>query len=61
MEITPNSYDIFLDPNIDKLAFTGVVKIKLTWQDESSKITLHAAHELDIANITVIQTGKDDR
>lgn len=57
-EITPNSYDIELRPLIEDSTFTGTVKINCSWQEQTNKITLHAHHDLQIADsdIRVIRT-----
>ncbi len=61
-EITPNNYTLDLRPNIEESAFTGSVKIVLTWQEPTNKITLHAANDLEIADsdIKLYQIVLDD-
>jgi hypothetical protein len=51
-----------LRPNIEESAFTGSVKIVLTWQEPTNKITLHAANDLEIADsdIKLYQIVLDD-
>lgn len=61
-EITPNNYTLDLRPNIEESAFTGTVKIVLTWQEPTNKITLHASNDLEIADsdIKLFQIVLDD-
>lgn len=59
-EVIPNSYFLDLRPYIEEGYFEGKVKINITWQEPTSEITLHAHQDLEIKNITVVQTVPDD-
>jgi hypothetical protein len=61
-EIIPNNYTLDLRPNIDESIFSGKVKIVLTWQEPTNKITLHASNDLEIADtdIKLFQIVLDD-
>lgn len=61
-ELTPTSYWLEIKPDILDSSFTGLVKINVTWLEETNKITLHAHHELTIAHadLKVTQTVLDD-
>jgi aminopeptidase N len=61
-EITPNNYTIDLRPNMEESTFTGKIKIVLTWQEPTNQITLHAAHELEVAesDIKLTKIGMDE-
>lgn len=61
-EITPNNYTIDLRPNMEESTFTGKIKIVLTWQEPTNQITLHAAHDLEVAesDIKLSKIGMDE-
>lgn len=61
-EITPNNYTIDLRPNMEESTFTGKIKIVLTWQEPTNQITLHAAHNLEVAesDIKLSKIGMDE-
>jgi aminopeptidase N len=61
-EITPNNYTIDLRPSIEESTFSGKIKIVMTWQEPTNQITLHAAHDLDIAesDIKLSKIGMDE-
>lgn len=61
-EITPNNYTLDLRPNIEESTFTGKIKIVLTWQEPTNQITLHAAHDLEVAesDIKLTKIGMDE-
>jgi aminopeptidase N len=61
-EITPNNYTIDLRPNMEESTFTGKIKIVLTWQEPTNQITLHASHELEVAesDIKLSKIGMDE-
>lgn len=61
-EITPNNYTLDIRPNLEESTFTGKIKIVLTWQEPTNKITLHASHALEVAenDIKLLQIGVDE-
>lgn len=61
-EITPNNYTIDLRPNIEESTFSGKIKIVMTWQEPTNQITIHAAHDLEIAesDIKLSKIGMDE-
>lgn len=61
-EITPNNYTIDLRPNMEESTFTGKIKIVLTWQEPTNQITLHASHDLEVAetDIKLSKIGMDE-
>lgn len=61
-EITPNNYTIELRPNIDEATFSGKIKIVMTVQEPTNQITLHAAHEVEVAesDIKLSKIGMDE-
>lgn len=61
-EIVPNNYTLDLRPNLEESSFTGKIKIIMTWQEPTNKITLHASHDLEIADgdIKLSHIGIDD-
>lgn len=61
-EITPNNYTIDLRPHIEEATFTGKIKIIMTWQEPTNQITLHAAHDLEVAesDIKLSKIGMDE-
>lgn len=61
-EITPNNYTIDLRPNMEESTFTGKIKIIMTWQEPTNQITLHASHDLEIADsdIKLSKIGMDE-
>lgn len=61
-EITPNNYTIDLRPNIEESTFSGKIKIVLTWQEPTNQITLHASHDLEVAesDIKLSKIGMDE-
>ena len=61
-EITPNNYTLDLRPNMEESTFTGKIKIILTWQEPTNQITLHAAHDLELAesDIKLSKIGMDE-
>lgn len=61
-EIIPNNYTLDLRPNLADSLFSGKVKIVLTWQEPTNKISLHASHDLEIvdSDVKLMQIGFDD-
>lgn len=59
-EVTPNSYNLQLEPNPSEGTFKGRVRINVTWQEPTDKITLHAHEDLDVFKIIVTQFAPDD-
>ncbi|XP_064212579.1 aminopeptidase N isoform X1 [Tribolium castaneum] len=59
-EVTPNFYDLQLEPRPNEGTFEGRVRINVTWQEPTDKITLHAHEDLDIFKIIVTQFAPDD-
>lgn len=61
-EITPNNYTIDLRPNMEESTFSGKIKIVMTWQEPTNQITLHATHDLEIAeaDIKLSKIGMDE-
>lgn|SRR5690349_1964967 len=61
-EITPNNYTIDLRPNIEDSTFSGKIKIVMTWQEPTNQITIHAAHDLEVAesDIKLSKIGMDE-
>lgn len=61
-EITPNNYTIDLRPHIEESTFTGKIKIVMTWQEPTNQITLHASHDLEVAepDIKLTKIGMDE-
>lgn len=62
-EITPNNYTIDLRPNIEDSTFSGKIKIVMTWQEPTNQITIHAAHDLEVAesDIKLSKIGMDEK
>lgn len=55
-EIVPTSYTLDIRPCFDEFTFTGKVKINVTWQEATNKISVHAHHDLEILNTDVVVT-----
>ncbi|XP_017846387.1 aminopeptidase N isoform X1 [Drosophila busckii] len=47
-DISPQSYDIHLEPNYDELSFSGLIKMNLSWNSDSKKVWFHAHYDLNI-------------
>jgi hypothetical protein len=52
----PNNYVLDIRPCFDEFTFTGKVKINMTWQEATNKISIHAHHDLEILNTDVVVT-----
>lgn len=61
-EITPNNYTLDLRPNMEESTFSGKIKIVMTWQEPTNQITIHAAHDLEVAepDIKLTKIGMDE-
>ncbi|XP_063926090.1 aminopeptidase N [Zophobas morio] len=59
-EISPNSYNLEIAPQLNEGTFNGRIRINVTWQEPTDKITLHAYENLDIFKIIVTQFVPDD-
>lgn len=61
-EITPNNYTLDLRPNMEESTFSGKIKIIMTWQEPTNQITLHASHDLEVAesDIKLSKIGMDE-
>lgn len=59
-EVTPNNYILEIQPFISEGHFTGNVKILVTWQEPSDKVTLNAQGDLDISDVKVTQVTLAD-
>lgn len=61
-EVTPNSYILDLHPYPEEGSFTGRIKINITWQETTDRITLHAQEDLVInhSEVSVTQYAPDD-
>lgn len=62
-EITPNNYTIDLRPNMEESTFTGKIKMVLTVQEPTNQITMHASHDLEVAetDIKLTKIGMDEK
>lgn len=60
--MTPNSYRLELQPYPEEGKFKGRVKVNITWQETTSKITLHVHPDLQVSHseVTVTQYVGDD-
>lgn len=61
-EITPNNYTIDLRPSMEESTFTGKIKIIMTVLEPTNQITLHASHDLEVAetDIKLTRIGMDE-
>lgn len=61
-EITPNNYTIDLRPNMEESTFTGKIKMIMTVLEPTNQITLHASHDLEVAEteIKLSKIGMDE-
>ncbi|KAH8270161.1 hypothetical protein KR018_005007 [Drosophila ironensis] len=62
-EITPLSYAVYIEPNIETKDFNGAIQIHLKWILDSKKIFFHAHSDLDINEnqITLKMINKRNR
>ncbi|XP_055377677.1 aminopeptidase N [Condylostylus longicornis] len=47
-DVIPTSYVVNIRPNLDDGTFMGDIKMNLSWNDETKKISLHAHFDLEI-------------
>ncbi|XP_023169750.2 aminopeptidase N isoform X2 [Drosophila hydei] len=53
-DVIPQSYDIYLEPNVEENIFSGHIKMNLTWKSDSKKISIHAHFNLDINDRKIV-------
>lgn len=53
-DVIPTSYILDIRPNMIDDTFTGIIKMNLSWNDDTKKISLHAHHDLNIEEKDII-------
>lgn len=52
-DVIPTNYIINIRPNMEEGSFTGNIKMNLSWNDDTRKISLHAHFELNIEDVKI--------
>ncbi|KOB65199.1 Aminopeptidase-like protein, partial [Operophtera brumata] len=59
--VEPTGYSLSLEPYLDDGYFTGMVRINVTWLEDTDKITVHCGPQLKILEQEVVLLKGDER